>query len=160
MARVVVTRGASAVVIDDGAPGVLIATWFDEPTVALVDAYFDWHETYLERVRKARGRFVSVTDTYATKRPSPTARRRIAERMDALGDDATTSTIASYVIVESALLRGAITALSWLHAPLEGTVAVGTPALAIEAALRDLDAAGIPRPARLTPQTYQRPAPP
>jgi hypothetical protein len=160
MGLTVLRDAASAIVIDDSARGIVIATWFGEPTVALVDRYFDWHATYLDRLRKERGRFVTITDAFATARPSPSARKRIAERMDALGPDVQELTVASYVIFESALIRGVITALAWLHAPLAETIAVASPALAIGAALRDLDAAGIPRPTNLSAATYKRPAKP
>jgi hypothetical protein len=160
MAVTVLRDAPSAIVIDDGARGIVIATWFGEPTLALVDRYFEWHSAHLDRLRKERARFVLITDTFATARPSPSARKRIAERTQALGPDVPHLTIGSYLVVESALIRGAITALAWLHAPLADTVAVGSPALAIGAALRDLDAAGIARPPNLSPGTYSRPARP
>ena len=158
---VTVLRDAdSAVVIDDSARGIVFATWFGEPTIPLVDRYFEWHGAYLDRLRKERGRFALITDTFATARPSPNARKRIADRTAALGPDTQELTVGSYLVVENALIRGAITALAWLHAPLAETQAVGSPALAIDAALRDLDAAGIPRPTNLSPATYKRPARP
>ena len=160
MGLTVLRDADAAIVIDDRAPGVVIATWFGEPTLELVDRYFDWHAVFVDGVRKARGRFVLITDTFATARPSPSARKRIAERTEALGPDLQELTIGSYLVVENALIRGVITALAWLHAPLAETVPLGSPALAIGAALRDLDAAGIPRPANLSPATYKRPARP
>ncbi|NUP09595.1 MAG: hypothetical protein HOW73_26415 [Polyangiaceae bacterium] len=150
----------SAVVVDDAARGILIASWFGEPTVELVDQYYSWHGAFLDRHRKERRRFILITDTYASTRPSPAARKRIADGFKSLGPDVRDFTFQSYIIVHNALIRGVLTALGWLDERLSESVIVATPADAIEGALKDLEKAGIPRPANLSPQGYRRPARP
>src|SRR5690242_9647371 len=143
MARATVLKheGAS-VVVDDSWPGIVFASWFGEASVTLVDHYYDCHESVLARARGARTKFVLVTDTFGAGRPSPAARKRIADRFAALGPDAKDITVATYIIIENALLRGVVTALAWLDPRLESSVTVASPAAAIEGATAVLKTQG------------------
>lgn len=153
----VLKHEAASVVVDDRWPGIVFASWFGEASVALVDRYYDFHETVLARARRDRTKFVLVTDTFGAGRPSPAARKRIADRFAALGPDAKETTAASYIIIENALLRGVVTALAWLDPRLESSVTVASTAAAIEGAFSVLRANGITPPADLSPTSYRRP---
>lgn len=157
---VLVDRDA-AVVIDDRSWPIVWATWFGEPTEALVDKYFDCHGSkILERARRERQRIVLLTDTFATERPAPKVRKRIVDRTAEQPADGKSLAMKSYIVVENPLMRGVITALSWIDPTMAESESVASPAIAIERALEALDAAGIPRPAGVTAAAYRRPVRP
>lgn len=147
-------------VIDDRAWPVIFATWFGEPTEGLVDQYFACHSGILERARTKRARLVLVTDTFATERPSPTARKRITDLTAAQPADVAGLTLKSFVVIENALMRGVVIALAWIYPKMAESENVASMPLAIERSLATLDAAGIARPVGLTPSGYRRPARP
>lgn len=156
----IVREGTASVVLDSRAWPVVITTWFGTPTEGLVDRYFDQHATILERGRKNSERIVLISDTFATERPTATARKRIADRTSAHADVAQSITLQSFIVIESALIRGAVTALSWVMPSMEENEVVGSIETAIDRALAALDAAGIARPTGLRARTYHRPARP
>ena len=156
----VLRDGTAAVVCDARALPIVFVTWFGEPTEKLVDAYYDWHGPLLTRVKSAGGRLALVTDTFATDRPTPKVRKRIVERLKRLGTDATTHTVVSTLVVENAVIRSVLVALSWIDAQMADSVVVSTPAKAVETCFAALDRAGVARPAGLTPAGYARPVRP
>jgi hypothetical protein len=157
---VIVREGTSSVVLDSRAWPVVITTWFGTPTEVLVDRYFDQHATVLERARKNSDRIVLISDTFATERPTATARKRIADRTSAHAKVAQSITLASFIVIENALIRGAVTALSWIIPSMDENELVDSIETAIDRGLAALDAAGIARPAGLRGRTYHRPARP
>lgn len=156
----ILADGASSVVVDDRAWPIVFATWFGEPTEALVDRYFAHHATVVERAREQRERIVLVTDTFATDRPSPKARKRITDLSATQAKEVAPHTLKSLVVIESALLRGVVTALAWIDPGLAESENVSGIGVAIERALAVLDGAGIARPPGLTASSYRRPARP
>ena len=153
------TDGAASIVVDDRAWPIVIATWFGSPTVALVDRYFEHHDTVLARARAARERIVLVTDTSATDGASASVRRRVVERTQAQPPDAAQLTLKSYVVLDSTIIRGVVTALAWVYPALGQSDNVATLAIALESALADLRAAGVTPPS-LDPARAKRPARP
>src|SRR5689334_18070861 len=100
-------RGAS-VVLDDRHWPVIFSTWFGEPTVALIDKYFEAHEANLTRAKNEKTQFVLVTDTFATARPSPAARKRIADLTEARLERIVPATLKSFIVIENPLIRGVV----------------------------------------------------
>lgn len=156
----IVADGGASVVIDPRAWPIVIATWFGEPTEMLVDRYFAAHDGLLDRARRSRERIVLVTDAFATERPSAKARKRITDLTAAQPADVATITVASYVVIENPMIRGVVTALSWVNPKMAESQNVATITIALDRALASLDAAGIPRPASFTSSGYRRPARP
>lgn len=150
----------NAVIFDDRVPGFVFTTWFGEATVPLVDRYYERHASHLADLRKEKRRFVLITDTFAAARPSPNARKRIADLLVTLGPDRRYLTVGSYLVIESALIRGAVTALAWLDASLAETVSVPNVDVAIERGLVDLRNAGQAVPPNFPTAKYRRPARP
>ncbi len=148
----------SSVVVDSRAWPIVIATWFGPPTEALVDWYFDAHAQVLDRARTRRERLVLITDTFATERPSATARKRIADRTAAQPEDVPLLTLASYIVIQNALIRGAVTALGWILPALAESDTVDSIEAGIDGGLAALDAAGVPRPHDFSAQRYRRPS--
>ena len=150
--------GEASIAFDTRHLPIVIATWFGEPTEALVDGYFDVHERMLRGLEAKGQHFILVTDSFATERPSAKVRRRIVDRMQRIERLATERTLQSYVIISNALIRGVMIALAWIDPKLQGSENVKTPAEAIERAFARLDAEGIRRPPDLSARSYQRPA--
>lgn len=155
-AKIALADGAASVVVDDGAWPIVVATWFGEPTVPLVDRYFEHHDGLLERARSAQQRIVLVTDTFATERASASVRRRIVERTQAQPRDAAQLTLKSYVVLDSAIMRGVVTALAWVYPALGQSENVGALSTALERAMGDLRAAGVTPPS-IDPARATRP---
>lgn len=151
--------GASTVVVDSRHWPIVFATWFDEPTERLVRTYFDNHARLLERARANREPFVLVTDTFATRQPSAKARKLIADLTNAQPEYATSLLVGSVIVLESAILRGVVTALGWILPRMADSESIATIGAAVERALALLDRNGIARPSGLSAATYERPTP-
>lgn len=152
--------GEASVTIDDALWPILIATWFGRPTEHLVDQYFENHEVFLQRARDERTRIVLITDTFATERPSPMARKRIIDRTEAQPADVRALTIESLIVIENPVIRGVVTALAWVYPKMAESKNVGSLALALEGSIDALRNAGIAAPKHLVPSAYRRPARP
>lgn len=152
--------GESSVTIDDALWPIVIATWFGRPTEDLVDRYFDLHAQLLERAREEHTRLVLVTDTFATERPSPMARKRIVDRTEAQPSDVRHLTVESFIVIENPVIRGVVTALAWVYPKMSESKNVGSLAAALEGSIDALRNAGIATPKHLVPSAYRRPARP
>jgi hypothetical protein len=148
--------GSSRVVLDTTHWPIVFATWFGEPTEPLVAKYFKQHDKTLQRARSTEQPFILVTDTFATKQPSAKARKLIADLTAAQPTDATKFTYASYIVIESALIRGVVTALRWILPRMADSESVDSVGKAIERSLALLDSKGVARPPHI--MKYKRPA--
>jgi hypothetical protein len=150
--------GASSIVLDERWSPLVFLTWFGEPTEPLVRSYFEWNAGMLTRAKERNRRLVTINDAFATDRPSPKVRQLLVDLAKEQPPWARQMTLQGFVVVESALIRGAVTALSWLDPNLmSGSKVVPSIEAAIEAALAVLDEAGIPRPAGASAAAYRRP---
>lgn len=118
---------------------LLVTSWFGSPSMALAEAYQEWFADFVERGEVSGRRFVVLDDASRAGRPTPTVRGCLSkiECPPAL-------VLARIVVVDSAGIRGAITALTWSTGKPIKTVPT------MEAGVREcferLDAAGLPRP--------------
>jgi hypothetical protein len=145
-----------AVACDSRHLPVVFATWFGTSDEALVDRYFAWSGALNERLYRIGQRFVSITDTLEAQRPSPMVRKHISELTKAQPEWVEALTVANFIVLDNPVMRGTITALSWLIPDLRVTP-VGTLIEAIERAHRALAEAGVPPPLALSAQSYRRP---
>jgi hypothetical protein len=150
--------GACTIVVDAKHWPVIFATWFDEATENAVTRYFEAHDKLLVRARGAREKFILVTDAAHSKRPSAKVRKLIADKTNAHPADAVDLTLGSLIVVENALMRGVVTALTWILPRMKDSEVVGNITEAIDRSLAILDAKGIARPTGLTAARYRRPA--
>jgi hypothetical protein len=131
--------GESELVIDSSHLPLLITTWFGSPTLGLVEAYTEWFVRFVERTRAAGQKVVILDDAIRGGRPAPPVRAVLAKIQ--CPSDVVVDRI---VVVDSAAIRGAITALSWST----GNPIKTTPT--IDQGVRDclalLDAAKVARP--------------
>jgi hypothetical protein len=153
----VVRDGEARVVLDLRAWPIVFASWFGAATEPLVDRYFVEHAKVLARARAEKTRFVLITDTFAAQRPSPVARKKIADLFGKQPGDIATLTLRSFVVIESPLIRGVVTALNWITPGMEQSTNVDSIERAIERALAELDHANVKRPAGFSAAGYRRP---
>ncbi len=150
--------GGSTIVVDTQHWPVVFATWFGDPTEAAVTRYFEVHDTLFVRARKERKPFVLVTDAAHAHRPSPKVRKLIADKTNAQPSDAAELTLGSIIVVENTLIRGVVTALTWILPRLKDSQTVGSIEDAVDVALRMLDDRRLVRPLSLSAAGYRRPA--
>jgi hypothetical protein len=139
---------------------ILIATWFGEPTESLVRAYFAWSDEVAREAIENGQRYVIISDNAHARRPSPTVRKLVATLIDEGPAAETDRVITSFVVFESALVRGAVTAMQWLSRKDWNLVTTATVQQAVAGALGVLKQHRLPLPARLSSSTYVTPEAP
>lgn len=137
---------ASAIVIDEQSWPIWRSTWFGAATERLVSEYFARMDLVLRRARSQHERVVMVTDTYLTEAASARVRQRIGELSRSQTHMAQDLVVASFTIIENPVIRGVVTALSWIDPQMMRTTNVGSFDAAIVASLAALRAARIPAP--------------
>lgn len=157
---VAVRDGETSVVVDSRAWPIVFATWFGAATEKLAEHYFEQQTRLFDRARREGQPFILISDTFAATRPSATARKRIAELTTAQPADVPGLSLSSYIVIENALIRGAVTALRWVTTSMDASETVESIDVAIERALAALDEAGVARPAGFRASDYRRPTPP
>jgi hypothetical protein len=110
---------------------------------SMLDRFFQTYEAVMARGQ----RFVTVTDaTAVASRPTPVVRRRLAEWTSKVEKDLIVLSVGDARVVESALIRGAMTAIGWVHQhPIEQKWFTKTED-ALELAIGRLDSAGVAVP--------------
>lgn len=114
MAVLQLRDGERAIVADDRYFPVLWLTWWGESNEALVHGYFEWHAEQLRRAQVENTKLVVVTDGRNAKRPPPTVRRLIGELTTELGPAAEQLSVATLLVLDNPVVRGAATAITWL----------------------------------------------
>ena len=152
-----VREGKCTIVVDERHWPVVFSTWFGEPNAAAVTRYFEKHAGLLARARQAKSGFVIVNDTKFTGRPSGKVRRLIADETNALPADAMALTLGTVIVVESAIIRAIVTALTWILPSMKDSVVAGDLRAGIERAFLMLDERRVPRPPDLSAGGYRRP---
>jgi hypothetical protein len=149
-------------VLDDSAWPVVYARFRGVATTEGYDEYAHWLERQIERATHEKGKIVSINDTIGAIQVSSEVRRHIAswlERHNAAGASAVTA--GSFVVINSAVVRGVMTALSWVAKDrMGGVVSVSSVEEAWDGALAALAVDGIPvavkRPAWLDAARAER----
>jgi len=150
--------GEDVIVADDTHFPVVVTTWMGAPTERAVRGYFVWLHELLARALREGTPLINVTDSGLAGLPSGDVRRLIAEltaKFEAAGADP--HAVSAFVVVESAVMRGVLRALAWLHGGMKATQ-VATCQEALEAGLAVLAKARRPAPPTLVPSRWRRPA--
>ena len=151
-------RGTSGqVVVDDGHPPFLFVTWFDAADEVIVDGYFEEYCRVVDETHARGGKLVLVSDGLDASPPGAVIRRRIMAKSDAMPAYLSTVQVANFVVLANPLLRGALTAMSWLSKGQWASVYVGTLTEAIERGRVALREAGVDTPDTAA-QVYRRPS--
>jgi hypothetical protein len=82
------------------------------------DEHFSWVLKQFEGLFARRDRYVFLLDAAkATKIPSPSARHMIGKWQNDHREDSKRWCAGGVILISSALVRGAVTAMSWVHKP-------------------------------------------
>jgi hypothetical protein len=136
---------------------IIVATWFGSPSERAVRGYFAWLDEMLARALRERVPIVNVTDSGLADVPTADVRRLVAElakQWERAG--ATKDRVTSCVVVDNALIRGVLRALSWLHGDMKSQQ-FATCEAALAAALDILARAAQKPSKRLVPSARKRP---
>jgi hypothetical protein len=155
--HIISEHGNAVVVCDDHFP-VVIATWFGKPDVETINFYFEWQARRLARARDEETKVVTIIDVLDTERPPASVRKTLADQSEAILGEFDELIVHSWVVVDNVLVRGALTAISWIT-PMRISTSRRTRE-ALEEGCRALLSAGIGLPSSLDPASYQRPTPP
>jgi hypothetical protein len=148
----------NVIVVDDTYFPVVVATWIGPPTEGAVRGYFAWLDALLVRATRESAPIINITDAGLAGVPSGDIRRLIAELTHDWGRrGADTHPISAYVVVDNAVVRGVLSALSWLHGDLK-TTHFATCEAALAAALVELARVRFTAPTGLVPSRWRRPA--
>lgn len=146
-----------SIALDDAYFPIIVATWFGAATESAVRAYFSWLHEMLARAASEKVPLVNVTDAGPAANPSASVRRLVAELTLGWGKvNGSQYPITSYVIIENPLIRGALTAIGWMHGDMKSNN-VATCAQALDLAIADLTRAGHRAPPGLDPRRWRRP---
>lgn len=106
-----------------------------------VDGIFAHYRTLCER----RIRFVSISDVRAaTRLPDAATCRRFGEAADQMNAELRTWSLGGGIVIESALIRGALSAIEWLYHPRSPTTYFYDLHGALSWAVEKLEADGTP----------------
>ena len=131
--------GESEFVIDTSHLPLLITTWFGSPTVGLVEAYTEWFVRFVDRSRTAGNKFVILDDALRAGRPAPPVRGLLAKIQCP-----SEVVVDRVVAVDTAAIRGALTAMSWITGnPIKTTLTIDE---GVRECLACLDGSGVTRP--------------
>jgi hypothetical protein len=154
--RVLEDDGCSTV-IDQSFDPVIIVSFHGVITKKLLLEFVAWYREYLASLRPGN-KFVMINDPRGVPSHSPTLRKIATEEMKKLAAVRHLHSLQNILIIDNALLRGAITALGWI-----ANNDVGHPVKdmqdAIATALEALTEAGLPLPDGLDPASYRAPLP-
>ncbi len=152
--------GSSAIVLDDRLGSLLVATSFGVTTEKLTRQTFEWLHTFAAATLARKARYVTVIDARAAERPNASVRGLISTLTDELRAAAPGVELASLFVAESALIRGALTAIMWVSRSSWRPILVSSCDEALQRGVQILRDAGIEAPqlpARYSPPPAPRP---
>lgn len=137
---------------------MVLQRWEGAVTVEIVRDHFDYSMPLLERARRENVAISVVLDATNTVRPTSIVRKSIAERADEIAAQWPELLRPSRVVIQSAPLRGVITALGWLSRGALQLASYPSRVSAIRAGIAHLESVGSPVPDALDPTTYEFPS--
>ena len=138
--------------LDDQAWPIVYARFEGPSTVEGFAEYAAWLETLVARARAERTRFITISDTRGGLQVTPDVRRYIGQWVAGLAESGfTASTVGTIVVLDSAIVRGVMTAISWVsRAQMADVSTQATVEGAWQQAIELASAAGLRVPARPT----------
>lgn len=144
-------------IFDDRYSPVLISIWEGQATLKAAMWNTELNTRASEKVIAEGRQFVSISDATKSIRPTAEMRKYWADSMSNITDEMRNGTLISYVVIASAMMRGAMTAIGWLNPEARRIRSVATLREAIAASIESLKAAGQPVPEGLSPDSYVPP---
>jgi hypothetical protein len=156
MPRSFASTGGSLVVDDRYFP-LILSRWSGEITMEVIQQHIAFLTGMLDRAR-AEGLLVAeVSDGREAERPPATMRKLLAERVEDLFGRYPEMLRPTHVVIDNPVLRGVLTAMSWLtRQPLE-IRAYRTLPEAIRAGLAQLHESARGTPPAIDPDAYAFP---
>lgn len=153
--EVEIFRGREVTITGDArAFPLMIVDTNGELDIETFDAYFTWRNAWIAYAEAKGTKLVQISVTNNAKPPSATVRKHIADM--GKNDDKLAGLAATYVVVPNALLRGVVTAVTWVMGSSNTIKNYATLGEAAEAAKRYFASTGTRAP-EFDPQTYQFP---
>lgn len=157
----VYTDGEAAIALDARFPPLFITTWFGAPTTSLVDAYFERSDVLFDGAVTELRKLVLITDLGDADYADATVRRRLAEATEARQDRGhSTCILGNFVVVRSAAVRGALTAIGWLSETTRSLTLIKDMETALSRAAAILERHGLAFDPRAMAGVYTRPGRP
>jgi hypothetical protein len=144
-----------AVVIDDRYAPLIVATFMGETDLELGRWFVAANKKILLQHAAAGRRLVSICDATLATKPTPEMRRFWADFSNSTTQTMKDATLATFLVVNSPLLRGAITAIGWLSPALRDLESFSTIDDAVREGASRLARASTPIPPLTGP--YQMP---
>lgn len=135
-----------AIVIDDRYAPIVISTFLGETDLELGHWYADTHKKVLLAHAAHGRRIVSISDASAAVKPTPEMRKFWADLSNNATEGMRGANLATFLVVNSPILRGAITAIGWLSPSLRDLESFSTIDEALREAMVRLMKAGLPLP--------------
>lgn len=154
----VLTSETGVVGLEDRHYPILVGTWVGQATVAQCREFTRWHDAQVRRALASGDRLISISDSLESVRPDANVRRCFADWIAGQPQAYRDASVLTLAVLDSALIRGALTAIAWIREEARQIVPVASMEHALEVALRTLDEHGIARPEGLQPGTYVRPS--
>lgn len=146
----------SRIVIDDRYLPFLIATFYGKTDVVAGQWHLGAQNEIVLNAAKNGHRVISISDATHAERPDPDARKFWADSTRNEPSAVRDATLARFIVVDSAVIRGAITAIGWLNPEIRNIKTFATVSAAIEEGMRYLKQDGQSPPA-LDPRSYRVP---
>jgi hypothetical protein len=143
--------------IDQRFDPVIVASFYGAITKKLMLEFSAWFRAYLMSLRPGT-KFVMINDPRGVPSHSPVIRKIAVEEMGKLKTLMELHSLENIMIIDNTLLRGAITALSWLTGNRAHCAVKDMPE-AITTASQALTRAGLPVPAGLHALSQEIPLP-
>jgi hypothetical protein len=125
---------SGAVVIDDRYLPALITTFFGDVTLEAATWHGTRHQALVEAEGRRGRRIVTITDSSHTKPPSAEVRKYWGDLTKNFPAAVKETTLAAFVVIKSPVIRGVMTALSWLNPELRSVELYDSMEAALEAA--------------------------
>src|SRR5688572_13463230 len=147
--------GAGAVVIDDRYLPIIVTTFFGDVTLEAATWHGETHQALVEAQSRRGVRIVTVTDSSHTKPPAAEVRKYWADLTKNFPPAVKDATLAAFVVIKSPVIRGVMTALSWLNPELRTVELYDSVEAALQTAAARLKSAGQALPPAV--QRYELP---
>ena len=145
------------VIFDDRYFPLLISTWTGRADLEAAKWHQEHHRAAIDRAVSEGLRVVSISMATRTQRPTPEVRKYWADSMSKTPAAHRAATLATFVVMTSAMMRGVMTAIGWLNEEARSIKTYPTLSSAIREGLALLEAEGLECPAGLDPDAYALP---
>ncbi|MBL4685753.1 MAG: hypothetical protein JKY37_14255 [Nannocystaceae bacterium] len=148
-----------SILLDEQHFPMILQRWEGAVTVDVVRGHFEHSIALLERARRENVAVSVVLDASDAARPTSIVRKFIADHADEIAAQWPELLRPTRVVIQSAPLRGVITALGWLSRGALQLASYPSRVSAIRAAIAHLESVGSATPEPFDPSTYEFPSP-